>query len=863
MITLRKNINIFFVWVFIIFLPYNLAAESNTKGLYFNSHKEIKDKHTGLDLFPEGEISLPRGFNLEFDLNIRNENSIFGYICRVIANDTLNIDVLSGNSSGSDVFWLVCGNDKKQFFFDDNTVFKKGEWMHAKLSYFPVKKLIELTINGVSQKITLANATPSYSKFSFYFGVNKHERFYTTDVAPILLSEVSISDLNNKMLYHWTLQKHGENFVYDSISHLKAKVINPLWQIDSSIHWEHFDSLTILDKPLITFNELKSELYVVGQTSMQVVHLNNSKNDDTISFIKGKPYNSLANQIIYNPYTNELWSYDFDNKNISKYNFTSKSWSLRENVSREPSNWHHNVLISPVDSSLICFGGYGYHTYNNNIWKYDPKSSNWMKHLLSKELEPRYLSASTLYGNKMLIFGGFGSRTGEQQLSPHAFCDLFAISLVDFTTTRLWSMKIPYNKVQARSLIMDKNGQDLYTLSYSGGNFKTWLQLYKLNKNKEGFIPLADSIPYQFSDTGSYCDLFFVSESRVFVVVTVNHTSENKYAVNLYRLNYPAIPLNEVLQLEQDSKSGFAKIKIIGFTFIFLLIVTVIVLWFLRQRKMNRKRLSQSDFPSQNKDSDLPIEEFQKIVIKKQMKPSSITLLGGFQAINRKGIDITAMFTPTLKNLLFLILLNSYKNGKGISSLMLEEILWYDKLETTAKNNRNVNINKLRSILEEFEGIHIVHDNTYWKTELTQPFFCDYIILMDFAQQFTEQNKVLYNNDIAMILSLSSQGLMLPNTQTEWVDPFKAEFSTKLIDLLQALAIQADNLKNYKLLLQIAETLLILDAIDEDALYYKCKSLTLLGKKSAALAFYNNFCKKYKVILNDDFQGTFEKLLEK
>ena len=113
-----------------------------------------------------------------------------------------------------------------------------------------------------------------------------------------------------------------------------------------------------------------------------------------------------------------------------------------------------------------------------------------------------------------------------------------------------------------------------------------------------------------------------------------------------------------------------------------------------------------------------------------------------------------------------------------------------------------------------------------------------------------------------MVLSMASQGLLLPNTQTELVDSFKAEFSTTVIDALLALAKQADESKNHKLLLHVAEAILIQDSIDEDALIYKCKSLIKLGKKSAALSFYNNFCRDYKLILNDNYSRTFDELIK-
>ncbi len=850
-------------------VSYIFSAPLSIGGLYFYSHQEIKDKRTSLALSPHEPLYLSKGFNLEFDLNVRNENSIFGYVCRIVANDSVNIDILLSNSNDQDEFWLLCGNDKKQLILlKDIPKFSKGQWIHVKLSYLPLEKSFELSLNKIKRKILLSASTPVYDKFEIYFGVNEHPRFFTTDAAPVILRDIKISNLSNKLLYHWTLKEHGDSVVYDGISHLKAKVNNPFWVIDSHVHWQIFDSLEVSEKPLIAYNSLKSDLYVVEQSYMIIYHLGSTKGVDTIYYKKGNPYHTMANQLIYNNFTNELWSYDFDSSILSKYNFKTNTWSISAGNTREPTYWHHNALISPVDSSLVCFGGYGYYTYHSDLLKYNQTISKWKTYPLNNFIQPRYLAASALQGNEMYIFGGFGNKTGQQQFSPHTFCDLYSVSLNDFTVKKRWSMELLEGIVQSRSMVFDENGSDMYTLGYSGNRFNTWMHLYKLNKNKEGLTALADSIPYKFSDTGSYSDLFFVSDKQCFVALTLNRTLENKYKIILYSLNYPTFPLSEIIQTNDKTTASFTKdmILFISLSLLFVLNIFILTLW-LKRRRNNKNTGSVLGFDTEGNENQTinPSKlyaNFTKLVIKKQIIPSSISLVGGFQVINRTGADITALFTPTVKNMLLLILLYTYKNNKGISSIPLDEILWFDKSETSARNNRNVNINKLHSLLEEIDGFSINNDNTYWRTDMKHPFVCDYIILMDFAKRIKDKNISFSEDDLSLVLSMASQGLLLPNVQTDWVDPFKAEYSTIIIDALLELAKQADDSQNFKLLIQVAEVILIQDSIDEDALIYKCKSLVKLGKKSAALSFYNNFCRDYKLILNDNFPHTFNDLIK-
>ncbi|MCQ4917106.1 hypothetical protein NE451_21890, partial [Bacteroides nordii] len=69
-------------------------------------------------------------------------------------------------------------------------------------------------------------------------------------------------------------------------------------------------------------------------------------------------------------------------------------------------------------------------------------------------------------------------------------------------------------------------------------------------------------------------------------------------------------------------------------------------------------------------------------------RKSSILFLDGFHVWDKNGIDITKSITPILKQLLILIIIYSVNNKKGISNVTLLELLWFDKMDESAQNNR-------------------------------------------------------------------------------------------------------------------------------------------------------------------------------
>ena len=79
------------------------------RGLHFRSFEVDQDKRTGLNLTPDNKILTPGGFTLKFDIQLQRQSNNFGYVFRLIANDSINIDLVSDITSSDFLFSLVTG----------------------------------------------------------------------------------------------------------------------------------------------------------------------------------------------------------------------------------------------------------------------------------------------------------------------------------------------------------------------------------------------------------------------------------------------------------------------------------------------------------------------------------------------------------------------------------------------------------------------------------------------------------------------------------------------------------------------------------------------------------------------------------
>ena len=232
---------------------------------------------------------------------------------------------------------------------------------------------------------------------------------------------------------------------------------------------------------------------------------------------------------------------------------------------------------------------------------------------------------------------------------------------------------------------------------------------------------------------------------------------------------------------------------------------------------------------------------------------SCICFFGGFRVLDKAGNNVTNLFTPILKNLLILLILYTGKDEKGIVSHKMLQLLWSDKSEKSAQNNRNVYISKLRNILEQIGDIKIINKNSFWTIQFGEETFCDYLEALRLF------NNVSNENNLERLLELLLHGAMLPNTEAEWIDVFKTDFSNMTIDLLSQL-LKEDSLSD-TLKLAIADTLFQHDYINEEALSAKCRILCQQGKKGLAKLVFDSFCKEYSNLLADEYPHSLKDII--
>ncbi len=834
-------------------------ASCQSYGLGFFGHEVVQDKRSGLDLSPGKNLCLKKNFEISFDLAfISGHSDYFGYIVRMIDEGNRNIDILYDRRSTDGMhFKVVIGETFSNIAFniDQETLFNK--WTRFRLIIYSERKQLDLYAGNKKYSASL-KAVPGRC-YKILFGANDFNDFKTTDVPAMKIRDVRIFD-SGKLSYFWKLNEDKGNVVAESIKGADAAVINPLWIKRLHYSWQLSRSFNIGGVASAAFNPESEEVYIVGNDSLVSYSAESALrsfkySSGTLNLVNG-------NQSLYSSATRRLYNICQDQALVSFFDFGTRAWS-RQYVapSIETVFGHMNKVFSVTDSAIYTIGGYGQFLYKNSLRRYKIATGHWDSITGGgSSFTPRYLAALGAAKGGFYILGGYGSSTGQQMLNPRNLYDLMFYDYKKQEFRKIYELKIKGEDfVFANSMIIDEGSRSFYALIFPKNKYNSNLRLIKGSLDKPEFKFLGNKIPYFFQDRYSFADLYFCRKSKKLVAVTLIRDESGQTKVNIFSLNSPPIEYQDETEI---AESAFSKGYIAGMAVIAALLLVLLAFKKKKERKTAeadragtfangaRKRIPEGEEPEDSADAG---EE--PVVIK-----NSIFLFGDFQVFDAEGHDLTKHFTPLIKELFLILLLYTISKGRGISSEKLYELLWFDKSIESARNNRSVNITKLKSILDKMPVCRISRETGYWKIDIDyQHIFVDYKVYTDIVR---DKNK-LSKKRITDLAYITKRGGFLSDLDYSWLDEFKSEISNEVIDTYLHFADSVKISDDPEFLIQLANYIFYFDPVNEEAMTIKCKSLAFLGKHSLAKTTFETFVKEYRQIYDEDFESDFNKILNK
>jgi two-component SAPR family response regulator len=850
------------VFFLILFLLPNYSIFGQQYGLRFSGAEVPQYKRTTLDLNPDGFFPVKDELTLSFDLSFPpNLHRYYGYIIRIIDSKDTNIDlVFNYRDYSSAGFTVIHKNEQTEIFLETNLVELFNNWKNIALTYNQDKKEITLAFGDTS---LVARDILLDDKIKILFGGNDYKHFKTTDVAPMIIRDIKISE-GNRITHHWPLERSSGDSEKDLIRKKSAQIQNPIWIRRLFQNWENVYNETIDGQAAVTYNEKEEKVYLLGQDLMTIYNPL-AKTHERLEY-KNTPQSALTGrQAFFDTINDRLLLFNLWNTSFSSFDFTSLEWDSIYTGPRNPTlYWHFNKHYIEKDNALLIFGGYGQYEFRNLVHKFSFTTDEYdTLQTTGNTYHPRYLAALGKASDTLYLLGGRGSISGQQIESPSNFYDLTAFSLKNNEFIKLYDFIPPVeDAVFANSMIIDKTENSFYALTFPNYEFYSYLQLIKGDLNEPQFELLGDKIPFQFEDILSYADLYYCKSINKLIAVTLFFDKElDKTNFSVFTISFPPEPFIE--EIDENQNFFSSKNIVIIFVFAAALLLLFIVMIIKRKKKPDVRKIVPGETDTEAKE--LPKKETNTIdnsindSEEEINYKNTVLFFGGFKIFNNDSVDITNKFSPLLKEIFLLVWLNSMKGYNGVSSEKMKELFWFDKDDKKAMNNRSVNIAKLKSLLEELECCKLSRETGYWKMDFDENVvYNDYYVCL----KLTDNKRILQKQDINKLISVINKGAFLEDLNYEWLDSFKADISNIMIDALVDFGLQYDIKQDPDFILNLANTVFKFDLMNEEAMILKCKALIAEGKHSMAKKCYSEFVKSYRTLYDSNFDKSFTEVIK-
>ncbi|HEY0176412.1 MAG TPA: galactose oxidase, partial [Pedobacter sp.] len=637
-----------YITLFLLFFTQYLYAQSY--GLGFYSHDVVQDKRTALNLNTGNSLKAGDNLSVSFDLSFKPNHAIyFGYILRLISDNNQNIDLVYDNQSNTRQFKIIIGEKLSKIEFNISKEFLYNQWNHITIDIDFKKNKIYLTANGVHYTDANVHLTQG-NNYKLLFGANTNKQFQTTDLPPMKLRDIKVSD-GGQLVCHWPLNEYSGNIAAELINRNNGTVTNPVWIKAKHSNWQLEKEITVPGLASVAFNAKTEQVYVVTSDSLIVY------SDNTIPQIKGYKYENGPQKLVRGNesvfWGDHLYYLYPDQKTIMSYDFKSRKWDLQFKKIFPITNYGHlNKFYSSADTSLYVIGGYGQLIYKDSISKFNVNTRSWQNVKAHGDtFTPRYLGGlgATAKGDTAYILGGYGSASGQQILNPRNLYDMMRFTVKDKKFKKLFSLNVKAEDfVLANSLIINPSTKSYYGLIFPQHKYNSHLQLMVGSLLKPSYQLVGNAIPFLFHDINSFADLYYCPHAAKFLAVTLFKDNEQT-RIRIYSLLGPpeALPVSPVVR----GRSNF-NIWMISF-----FAAALIVYAFVRSR---RKKAIEKE-PEEPVSLPHPeVVHFPEPVtaateISSPVPPervkNAIYLFGDLQLFTAEGTEITKYFTPLLKEL--------------------------------------------------------------------------------------------------------------------------------------------------------------------------------------------------------------------
>lgn len=844
----------------LLFLLTGMTLFAYSQGLLFQANdKEIKER-TSLQIFQEGEIPcFTKNFQLSFELSIRDFDT-FGYVFLLKEDQgktkySFTYTYLDGENS---TFKFNTDGKENHYSLNLRNDALAYQWIPVSFAFDLQQDVLTIRIGDNEKKITSLGLKDTFCPHLFF---GRYD--YILDMPTFAIRNLKLEG-DRSHSYTFPLNENEGEEVHTSTGKVLGTVVNPVWLINGSYHWEKLFEYSFQTPSGITFEPDSQRLIIFSQDSLLTYNLL-KRQPQKYSYSNKLPVKLQLATHFMNTTDGKLYVYELNNlplgdATVAALDLNNQEWKQTGVAALPVQLHHHDGFWDETTGKYLVFGGFGNKRFNNTFLEYDIEGDRWDTLSYSGDrIIPRYFSGMAVNKNRehIYVFGGMGNESGEQSVGRNYLHDLYLLDRKQQSVRRLWQNASGHRLVVARDMILTPDEKYIYALCYPEYLSDTYLQLYRLTVDDGTMKALGDSIPMRSEEIMTNANLYYNSLTHEYYCTTTEFDKKGHTVIRTYVLSAPPVSLDEIRSYGSRSSLEIRWLWIMAGIGVLLLAGGVLFVRKKRGKQRNAVLESSSvlmsppvgrepDKSVQGKET-LAKEDFESSLV----RPNAVYLFGPFTVIDRNGRDITHLFSSRLRQVFIYILLHSTHNG--VLSVSLNEVFWPDKPDDKVKNLKGVTINQIRKNLAELDGVELVHDKGYFRLVFTDC-YCDYFRFR------TLKNAEEVENELGILLM---RGKFLDGMDAGMMDHFKQKVEEFLSSFLPLEIERLYQQHKYDAVIRFCNVLFRVDPVNELALAYGMHALNHTGSSQEAILQYSLFVREYRQMMNEEYSISYAELMSK
>ena len=844
----------------LLFLLTGMTLFAYSQGLLFQANdKEIKER-TSLQIFQEGEIPcFTKNFQLSFELSIRDFDT-FGYVFLLKEDQgktkySFTYTYLDGENS---TFKFNTDGKENHYSLNLRNDALAYQWIPVSFAFDLQQDVLTIRIGDNEKKITSLGLKDTFCPHLFF---GRYD--YILDMPTFAIRNLKLEG-DRSHSYTFPLNENEGEEVHTSTGKVLGTVVNPVWLINGSYHWEKLYEYSFQTPSGITFEPDSQRLIIFSQDSLLTYNLL-KRQPQKYSYSNKLPV-KLQWATPFRPTTDgtlsvyEVKNLPLGDATVAALDLNNQEWKQTGVAALPVQLHHHDGFWDETTGKYLVFGGFGNKRFNNTFLEYDIEGDRWDTLSYSGDrIIPRYFSGMAVNKNRehIYVFGGMGNESGEQSVGRNYLHDLYLLDRKQQSVRCLWQNVSDHRLVVARDMILTPDEKYIYALCYPEYLSDTYLQLYRLTVDDGTMKALGDSIPMRSEEIMTNANLYYNSLTHEYYCTTTEFDKKGHTVIRTYVLSAPPVSLDEIRSYGSRSSLEIRWLWIMAGIGVLLLAGGVLFVRKKRGKQRNAVLESSSvlmsppvgrepDKSVQGKET-LAKEDFESSLV----RPNAVYLFGPFTVIDRNGRDITHLFSSRLRQVFIYILLHSTHNG--VLSASLNEVFWPDKPDDKVKNLKGVTINQIRKNLAELDGVELVHDKGYFRLVFTDC-YCDYFRFR------TLKNAEEVENELGILLM---RGKFLDGMDAGMMDHFKQKVEEFLSSFLPLEIERLYQQHKYDAVIRFCNVLFRVDPVNELALAYGMHALNHTGSSQEAILQYSLFVREYRQMMNEEYSISYAELMSK